>query len=151
MFEKIKTLKISKYLVQLNDVRTLGLVAFGVIVLLVTWSGVKAVQTNYDLQKQISNLTAENQVRELENQNLRLKDEYLKTDQFLELAARRQFGLAAPGEKVLLVPKSVALKHVFNVDQAPVELGNTSGNITKPKYQQNFEAWVNFFLHRQVK
>lgn len=146
MFEKIKT-NVKPWLMQLNDPRTLGLVAFGVIALLVTWSGIKAVQTNYELQKQISVLEQETQVQELENQNLDLQNQYLNTDQFLELAARRQFGLAAPGEKLILVPKTVAMAHTLNLDSKP----NDTKAITvvnKPAYQRNFQAWINFFFHR---
>src|SRR3990167_6272975 len=104
MLGKIKNPKIKQNIKLFSDPRALGLVAFGIITLLVTWSGIKAVQTNYDLQKKIAKLGQENQVRRLENDNLKLKNQYLNTDEFLDLAARRQFGLAAPGEKVLLVP-----------------------------------------------
>ena len=132
---------------QLNDPRTLGLVAFGVIALLVTWSGIKAVQTNYDLQKQISVLEQETQVEELENQNLDLQNQYLNTDQFLELAARRQFGLAAPGEKLILVPKNVALAHTTELS-TKLATTPTGPVVQKPAYQRNFQAWINFFFHR---
>ena len=134
---------------QLNDPRTLGLVAFGVIALLVTWSGIKAVQTNYGLQKQISVLEQETQVQELENQNLDLQNQYLNTDQFLELAARRQFGLAAPGETLILIPKNVALMHA--TDLSPKATDTKAGNVVlKPAYQRNFQAWINFFFHRPI-
>jgi cell division protein FtsB len=129
--------------------RTIGLVVFGIVAILVTWSGIKAVQTNYDLQKQISALQQQNQVSELENKNLQLQNQYYNTDQFLELAARRQFGKAAPGETELLVPKSVALAHAADLKK-PLQQITAAPSLNKPKYQQNFEAWINFFLHRQA-
>jgi len=130
-----------------TDTRSLGLMAFAVIALLVTWSGIKSIQTNYELQKQISQLTQENNVRKLENTNLELRNEYYKTDQFLELAARRQFGRAAPGETVLNVPKSVALTNSSDLPKDDEKID--SSDPTKPKYQQNLEAWFNFFLHQK--
>jgi len=37
-----------------NDIRFVGQAIFVLIVLLISWSGVKSIQTNYNLQKQIS-------------------------------------------------------------------------------------------------
>jgi len=149
MFEKIKKYRKHPFILQFRDPRALGLAAFGIIALLVTWSGVKAIQTNYELQKQISQLEQENQVRQLENQNLLLRNAYLNTDQFLELAARRQFGLAAPGEKLLLIPKNVALAHTVNLpDESQAAKKQPASH--KPTYQRNFEAWIDFFLHRSA-
>jgi cell division protein FtsB len=147
MFNKIKTFKLSNTFERFSDIRALGLMAFVVIIILVTWSGVKAVQTNYDLQKQIAELQQQNQVSELQNQNQKLKNEYLNTDQFLELSARRQFGLAAPGEKVVLIPPTVALAHTKDLASTP-KVNTPAPVVTKPAYQRNFEAWVDFFLHR---
>lgn len=147
MIEKIKSLNYGLWLKRLHDVRTLGLGVFVILVLLTTWSGIKVIQTNYELEKRIVTLQQQNEVQELENANLRLRNQYYNTDQFLELAARRQFGKAAPGEKVMLVPKEVALRHAVDVSgQAKSEEPTASAD--KPTYQKNFEAWINFFLHR---
>lgn len=148
MFEKIKKYQKHPYIQQFQDTRALALVLFGVVAVIVTWSGIKAVQTNYALQKQISRLQQENQVHELESNNLKLKNQYLETDQFLELSARRQFGKAAPGEKLILVPKRVALSRTVDLpDPKPVE--EQQSVVAKPTYQKNFQAWIDFFLHRQ--
>jgi len=148
MLEKIKNSHYFYYLQELRDVRVLGLVVFGALVLLVSWSGIQVIQTNYDLQKQISKLQQENQVQQLENTNLKLRNEYYNTDQYLELSARKQFGKAAPGETVLLVPKSVALAHAAALPQTTIKSMATVAT-HKPTYQRNFEAWMDFFLHRE--
>lgn len=150
MLEKIKNLKKYRkhpYVEQLKDVRVIGLLVFCVIALLVAWSGLGAIQSNFVLQKQIARLEQENKVKDLENTNLQLKNQYYTTDQYLELQARRQFGRAAPGETVILVPKHVALSHTVEVkDEAkPVATPTVP---EKPSYQKNFEAWVEFFFHR---
>ncbi|HSH56117.1 MAG TPA: septum formation initiator family protein [Candidatus Limnocylindrales bacterium] len=133
---------------ELRDVRTLGLIAFGIIVLLVSWSGVKAIQTNYQLQKQISQLQQENEVQKLKNSNQQLKNEYYKSSQYLELSARQNFGLAAPGEKILIVPKEVALAHVSGVKAVDVISAVEKRADNHPFYQKNWQAWLDFFLHR---
>ncbi len=149
MFEKIKSYKDHPYTQYLKDTKSLGLIVFGILALMVTWSGVKAVQTNYSLQKQISRLGQENDIKQLENTNLKLKNEYLNTDQYLELTARRAFGKAAPDEKVLIVPKEVALAHTVEVQEPKSKQTQAKAPGTKPTYQKNFEAWIDFFMHRQ--
>ncbi len=132
---------------QLHDPRTWGLIAFGCMALAVTWSGAKAIQINFDLQKKIVSIDQQNKVQELQNQTQKLKNEYLKTDEYKELAARRLYGKAAPGERVYIVPKDVAAKYV-----SPDSITNTTaqkvGQIKIPSYQKNFQDWMDFLMHR---
>ena len=145
MFEKLKNKHPN--IAQLKDVRVIGLLVFGIIVLLVTWSGLGAIQSNFVLQKQIARLREQNKVHELENNNLRLKNEYYNTEQYLELQARRQFSKAAPGETLILVPKGVALAHTAEIPEIK-ERQAAAPKPKKPTYQKNFEAWMDFFFHR---
>ena len=134
------------YVKRLSDPRFLGQVVFGVIVLLISWSGIKTIQTNYNLQKQISTLQQQNAVQQLLNSNLKLENQYYNSNQYLELSARQNLNLAAPGEKEILVPKSVALAYTVNLNQtSPAKTKED----TRPAYQQNYQAWLQFFLHRQ--
>lgn len=149
MFKKIKQINprsMYKYLALLRDVRILGLLVFGIISVLVTWSGVQAVQDNYILQQQIVRLEEENKIQALENANLALKNKYYETDQYQELEARRLFGLAAPGEVVYKVPESVALSLTTDITKDTPEQIKVVPE--KPKYQQNLEAWVDFFFRK---
>lgn len=148
MIEKIKNLINQPRLKQLSDIRSIGLLAFGIVVLLVSWSGVSTIQTNYDLEKQVSRLQQEIQVQQLANDNIKLKNEYYNTNDYLELAARRQFGKAAPGETLVIVPKSVALRYVTSSSSLTKKL--PSKQLQKSFYQQNFQDWVNFFAHRHI-
>lgn len=150
---KIKTKeqleKISEYVLQFKDVRAAGLLLFLVIVLLISWSGIKVIDTNYRLQKQISQLEQQVQVHRLSNTNVKLQNNYFQTDQYLEIAARQNFGLAKPGETVLTVPQNVALAHTVDLpDTDKTEIKKTQAK--QPSYQRNFQAWVNFLLHRQT-
>jgi cell division protein FtsB len=149
MIEKLKTYKndprIKEFTAQLNDVRAVGLLIFLVVVLLISWSGAKVIQTNYNLQRQISRLEQENDIQKLQNNNLKLQNQYFQTDQYLELSARQNFGLGKSGETEVVVPVSVALKHA----PALKEEKRPTPTSKQPFYQRNFEAWVNFFLHRQ--
>ncbi len=130
---------------RLNDVRFAGQVVFVVIVLLISWSGVKTIQTNYGLQKQISALRQQNSVQQLQNNNLALQNQYYNSNQYLELSARQNFGLANAGEKEVIVPESVAMAYTADI---PTSAASTAAT-AQPGYQRNFQSWVNFFLHRQ--
>lgn len=146
MLEKLKRLQKNPWVNDLRDKRTLGFLVFGIIAVLVSFNTVGIIQTNYELQRKISQLEQQNQVYELERDNLRLRNEYYNTDQYLELAARKAFGRAAPGERVYIVPEKIALQHTVPMPQQEQAAAPTENK--KPLYQRNFEAWADFFLHR---
>lgn len=128
----------------LSDTRVLTLLAFGVVAILVTWSGIKVVQTNYELDKKIAVEKQKNEVKRLENENQKLKNEYYQSSQYLELSARRQFGKALPGERLYVVPDSVSLSKTIEVPEANNQ--TKTGQQTSSKPRQNFNAWMNFLF-----
>lgn len=135
---------------QLTDIRNIGLYIFAIIVLAITWSGVKTVQSNYELQKKISTLQQQNDVLKLQNGNIALQNQYLGTDQYLELAARQTLGLAAPGEKVLIIPKTTAMKYVNPSLSQQSSVSSTSTADKRSKYTKNLEDWRDFLLGRKI-
>lgn len=138
------TTKLLDFIRKLGDTRFAGQVLFVIIVLLISWSGIKSIQTNYGLQKKISGLNQQNEVQQLQNNNLQLQNQYYNSNQYLELSARQNFGLAKPGEQEIIVPKSVALSYTVDVPSSQKDAADE-----QPAYQHNFESWVDFFLHRQ--
>ncbi len=128
----------------LSDARALGLLTFGFVAILVTWSGIKIVQTNYELEKKIAVARQRNAVQQLENENLKLRNKYYESDQYLELSARRQFGKVAPGEKLYVVPENVALAKTIEPETKPDTQEEREAK--KPKWQQNFDDWMDFLL-----
>jgi cell division protein FtsB len=145
LYDKYKPLVLD-FVQRLGDVRFAGQVLFVVIVLLISWSGIKTIQTNYGLQKEISGLKQQTDLQRLENANLALQNQYFNSNQYLELAARQNFGLAKPGEKLVVVPESVAMAHTVDL---PEKTKAETAEAKRPAYQRNFESWVDFFLHRQ--
>lgn len=126
----------------LYDVRLFVLIGFGVIAVSVFWNGSKIVQQNYELSQKVAEIQQQNEIIELENRNKELQNEYLKTDEFAEITARRVFGKAAPGERVYIVPKEVALAALTEKQEEPAVQKETS----KPQYQQNLEAWLDIYF-----
>lgn len=86
----------------------------------------------------------------LENQTIELQNKYFETDQYLELSARQNLGLAAPGEKILLVPKSVAMGYVDPDFVAEAAKEAEAQDADKPRYRQNLEDWRDFLLGRKL-
>ena len=136
------------YADQLSDIRVMGLLAFLGITLLITWSGAKAIDTNYGLQKQVATLQQENSIQKLTNGNLALQNDYYSTNQYLEVAARDSFGLGEAGETELLIPTSVAMADTTTLTNSEQQQTTKTAD-KQPKYQKNFEAWMDFLLHRQ--
>ncbi len=150
MFNEIKNVIDSKKTRQLFDIRNVGLYIFGIVVLAIAWSGAKTVQNNYGLQKQISILQQQNSVLWLENSNTYLQNQFYQTNEYLELSARQNLGLAAPGEQVLIIPQDVAMKYVDPALQ--VTPANVSGGASsnQSKFSKNLEAWRDFLLGRKL-
>ena len=126
----------------LYDSRLLALILVGFVSVSVFWSGAKIVQQNYELAQKVQKIEEENELLELENRNKELQNEYLGTNEFAELTARRVFGKAAPGERVYIVPKDVALNSLQEKPQPEA----IESEIEKPKYQKNLEAWLNIYF-----
>lgn len=149
MFAKIKSINRQEIIEYLSDARNLGLIVFVIIAILVTWSGIKVVQTNYDLQRQINAMQEENEVIRLENANAALRNKYLETDEYLELVARKQFNKALPGEKLLIVPESIALAHSIEPPEPDPKTPQQKAEDSGPWYERNFNAWLDFLLQKQ--
>jgi len=148
MLEKIQTLQNHRFIKHIRDIRVIGLLAFGVLVILVTYSSVGVIQDNYELEKQVAALKQQNEVAELRNTNIQLENQYYQTEQYLELSARKQFNKGSPGETLMLVPKSVALAKTSDIKIASTPTRQQVA-AEKPFYQRNLESWTDFFLNRR--
>lgn len=129
------------------EVRVIGLVVFAIIILLVSWSGLKVLQTNYELEKKMAQLQQRNSLKKLENENIKLKNTYYESNQYLELTARRQFNKAAPGERLYLVPSSVAMAKTVELPKEQVTTKKEPP--AKSKYAQNLDDWMKFLFQRK--
>jgi cell division protein FtsB len=141
--EKIQILKMKLYDKGLYDFRLVVLLVIGLIAVSVFWNGAKIIQRNYELTQKVAEIQNENEILELENRNKELQNQYLATDEFAELTARRVFGRASPGERVYIVPEEVALASLSQ--QSASE--NTE-NADKLMPRSNFEAWMDIYFNR---
>jgi hypothetical protein len=91
-----------------------ALAAFVIVltVAAVSYNTSQVILQNYQLQRQVSEAQQQVAIAELEVDNQRLTNEYYKTDAFLDIAARRQLSKGLDGEKLVIVPQSVALSYI---------------------------------------
>lgn len=141
MLEKLKSIKNNSLLKQIFDIGNVGLYAFLAVALAVSWSSIGIIQKNYDLQKDITVSEQKVAILQQEVENQKLDNEYYKTDAFLEIAARRLLTRAAPGEKLIIVPKSVAATYISPPEETP-----QSKETAKKDQTANWRAWFDFFL-----
>ena len=131
-----------------TDIKNVPVYLFVLVVMAIAWSGVKTIQDNYALQIKISVLKQQNEVLSLQNGNAKLQNGYYQTNQYIDLSARQDLGLAGQGEKVMLVSKATALKYV---DQSLATTPkDTSVNKPTSRYMSNLEAWRDFLLGRKI-
>lgn len=142
MFKKIKNSINSKNLRSYFSIGALGVYFIAIVSFSVAWSSTKAIQRNYQLMKEIAVLEQKADIAEMRVANQKLENEYYKSNSFLELAARKQLNKAAPGEKLMIVPKKVALSKLpvgsINEDTEEDLIDNTP----------NWQAWLQFLTGR---
>ncbi len=148
MLPKINNADLQKKIKRFSDIRVIGLVAFAIVVLLVSWSILNVLQLNYQLERQKADLVQKNRLAKLENQNLNLQNVYFQSDEYLELSARSQLNKAAPGEKLYQIPKSVAMDHTVDLAKTEKQIKGEQEQ-DKSKLVRNLESWRDFFLHAQ--
>jgi cell division protein FtsB len=130
-----------KYLNSNDLVLLLALVIAGALV----WNTVVAMQKNYRLQQKYNRLQAEVELQEIENQNLKYQIAYLKTDEFLDLAARDKFNKASPGEKLVYLPGSGESRR-----QAVATPKNDKKEVRRSGWRGNLDSWLDFLSGKQV-
>jgi len=115
------------------------LVAFLVVANLV-WSSLGVMQRNYNLQKELDDKTRQLKLAELDTEKAKLQQRYYKTNEYMELAVRDKLGLAAPGEKVLILPLNTG-----EIKEESAKEATSSFDIPQEKVS-NFQQWMNFLF-----
>ena len=100
------------------------------------WGSISAMERNYKLQLQLEIKNREKIISEIKYKTLKYESQYLKSDEYQEIAARENLGLVNPGEHVLILSKYPESKEKRLVDQ---------------KKDSNFVQWMNFIFGGSAK
>ena len=102
------------------------------------WGSVTVMQRNFALQREADEQERQLQLSQLEVDTLQYQQNYYKSDEYKDLAARTYLGLASPGEKVLVLPP--------NTDAAKDDDATKKTTPQKTGSISNLDQWLNFLL-----
>ncbi|MGB3023573.1 MAG: hypothetical protein WBB39_02085 [Candidatus Saccharimonadales bacterium] len=109
------------------------LLTAGVLVTMGAWNTVDVLQKNFILQQKVDDMKRQIELVELESDTLKLQQRYLRSDEYLDLSARRYLGKALPGENVIILP--------------PLPRVHTKDNISHDVREITpIEQWKRFFF-----
>lgn len=102
------------------------------------WGSLDGMQRNFALQREVDLKQRQLQLAELEKESLELQQNYYKTDEYQEIAARESLGLVMPGERVLILPPN---------SEAAKQPDAPKGQAVRAQEQSsNLEQWLNFLF-----
>jgi len=147
MQKKIRKYKalIKAFIFRLRDIRFAGQFVFLFVVLLISWSGVKAINLNNKIQKEIVATKQENEIQTLENKDLKLQNLYYSSNQYLDIQARSYYGLGVSGEKEIIVPSNVALSYAPKI-KLPMN-SKLPSKLQELSYERNIQSWFRKILN----
>lgn len=122
---------------KLFNSQTAVMIIFTVMATSLAFNTFNVIQRNYELQKKLDNLEDEVALIDVQNQNLKYNIEYYKTDNYLEIEAKRRFNLAGKGEGVIFLPKDG--DPVFEESDSLIEQSQGIDSV-----KSNFEKWMLF-------
>ena len=102
------------------------------------WGSVGMLQRNYTLQHEIDSKTQQLKLIQLKTQTLQYEQNYYKSSEYQELAARQRLGLVYPSEKVLILPPN-------SPGAAALDTAHAATPAAQPK-PSNQEQWLNLLF-----
>ena len=111
------------------------------------WGTITQMQTNFAAQKAVDDQQRQLQLTELEVETLKYQRNYYSSDEYKDLAAREKLGLAAPGEKMLVLPPNT--QAVKDADAAEEKRANQ--RIETKTTDSNVTQWLKFLTGQSAK
>ena len=102
------------------------------------WGSITTMQRNFTLQKEVDARKRQLELTRLEVATLEYRQNYLRSDEYKELAAREKLGLVVPGEKMLILPPNSQKAKQFDEKKPTVER-----NVAVES--SNLSQWISFF------
>jgi hypothetical protein len=113
-----------------------------VVVVAVTINTSFVIMQNYKLERSVRVLEQRVAVADIELETTKAQNDYYATDEYLDIAARKLLSKGVAGEKMIIIPREVALKEV------PAEFRDQSRFSQDPavlrRTESNYEKWLRF-------
>lgn len=111
-------------------------VALAGVAILWFWGSISVMGQNHLLRQELEAKKRDARIAEIESQTLQFEQNYLKSAEFQELAAREKLGLVAEGEHVLI------LSDYEEEEKEPA---------IQAQKRSNFAEWMNFLFGGNAK
>ena len=102
------------------------------------WGSIGMMQRNFALQKDLDDKNRQLQLVQLQTDTLKYQQNYYRSAEYQDLAARQNLDLASPGESMLVLPPNSAAAQKADQPTVPV-----AQQTTPPS---NFDQWMNFLF-----
>lgn len=99
-----------------------------------TYRSIEAMSRNWELSEKLNAAHKTLELKKIEIEMAELENEYYKSDEYQELAARRSAGKQLDGEKMVYLPP--------NSEKAKNKHTNEVANAETKKEYSNFEQWM---------
>lgn len=105
-----------------------------------TWRAISSMSRNWELAQRLATREKDLALEKLEVENLEAENEYYKTAEYQELAARKQQNKKLSGETLIYLPNnSDSAKTKHQVAEAPTQ-------DTQDEKPSNLEQWISFLF-----
>ena len=132
---------------QPNIRRNIVFFSFLVLALVITWATVNQIDRNHELEKEVIKEKALVAVLQEQIKNQTIENEFLKTDYFVELAARDQLGWIKQGEQQPLILSRLKINQIKEAYQAQNPMPVP---VTAPP-TSSLQQWWYFFRGDQTR
>lgn len=133
--------KIRRFLYKLkHDLVSADAIIFGLAIFLTltwTWGAISALSRNWDLAQRVESRKRELSLMRLEVENLELENEYYKSEEYQELAARAKQNKLLEGETLIYLPD--------NSDAAKAKHQQVA-SVAEEEAPSNFSQWLSFLF-----
>jgi apolipoprotein N-acyltransferase len=126
--------KLKRHLTVSNAIALAVIVAAAVLVFMI----VRTLEQNYQSEIYIKQSQLENSIQAIENENMKLKQNYYQSAEYLELAARMT-NKALSGENLVILPETAYEQINDGVANMPAD------------ERSNFEKWLEFLFGNHKK
>ena len=120
-----------------------NIVVAGALIIAIAWIGgtISVMQTNLTAQKAVDSQQRQLELAKLEVDTLKYQQNYYTSDEYKDLAARRELGLVQQGEKVLILPPNTTVDPKADEGGTAKDLQGDGVADTR----SNVVQWLDFF------
>ena len=104
-----------------------------------TFQSIEAMTRNWTLTERLNAERKSLELLEIEVESAELENEYLKSEEYQELSARRLLDKQLPGEQLVVLPDNSEAAKEKHKSTAPVAT-------KEPKEYSNFEKWLHYLF-----